>query len=97
MSDPYAERLGPIPWVAIGAALLLAAVVFAILPAGEGSEGARWFIERWARPVAFLFLGGAALARSKATLAPLEWAAPLGATGGLVYVVYMVLTLVGGG
>lgn len=96
MTDPFAERLGPVPWVVIGGVLLVLAVALAILPAGEGTEGARWVIERWARPVALLFLGAAALARSKATFAPIEWAAPLGATGGLLYVTCMVVRLMGG-
>jgi hypothetical protein len=30
------------------------------------------------------------VARARVTNAPLEWAAPLAATGGLVYVVFMV-------
>jgi len=96
MNDPFAEKIGGIPWVAIAGAALILAVVCAFLPAGEGTEGAQWFILRWARSIAFLFLGAAALARSKATFAPFDWAAPLGATGGLIYVAYMVVTLAGG-
>ena len=95
MNDPFAERIGGLPWVVLAGVALVLAIVFAFVPAGDGTEGARWFILRWARPIAFLFLGAAALARSKATFAPLEWAAPLGATGGLIYVAYMVMALTG--
>lgn len=95
-NDLFAEKIGGIPWVVIAGVAVALAIVYAVVPAGEGTEGAHWFILRWARPLAFLFLGAAALARSKATFAPLEWAAPLGATGGLIYVAYMVVTLAGG-
>ena len=90
MNDLFKERLGGIPWVVIAAAALVIAVVYAALPAGEGTEGARWIILRWGHTAAWLFFAAAAAARARLGNVPMEWAAPLAATGGLIYVVFMV-------
>jgi peptidoglycan/LPS O-acetylase OafA/YrhL len=90
MNDLFAERVAGIPWVVLAGVALVVALVYAVLPAGEGAEGAAWVIIRWSHTVAWLFFAAAALARSRVTSAPMEWAAPLAATGGLVYIVFMV-------
>jgi peptidoglycan/LPS O-acetylase OafA/YrhL len=90
MNDLFAERIAGIPWLVLAGIAAALAVVYAILPAGEGTDGATWIILRWGHTVAWLFLAGAALARARVAGLPLEWAAPLGATGGLVYVILMV-------
>ena len=96
MNDPFGERIAGIPWLVIAIAALLVGLAYAVVPIGEGSEGARWIILRWSHTVAWLFFAGAALARARVTGAPMEWAAPLAATGGVVYLVYMVTVINGG-
>jgi peptidoglycan/LPS O-acetylase OafA/YrhL len=90
MNRLFAERIAGIPWVVVAAAALVIALVYAVLPIGEAGDGARWIILRWSHTVAWLFFAAAALARSRVLNVPLEWTAPLAATGGLVYVVFMV-------
>jgi hypothetical protein len=90
MNNPFAERIAGIPWVVIAGIALVVALVYAVVPAADGAEGAAWIILRWAHTVAWLFFAAASLARSRVTSAPMEWAAPLAATGGLVYVIFMV-------
>jgi hypothetical protein len=93
--NPFAERIGGIPWVVIGGAAALIAVAYAFVPIGEGTEGARWIILRWSHTVAWLFFSAAAFARARVAETPIEWAAPLAATGGLVYLAYMVTSTTG--
>jgi peptidoglycan/LPS O-acetylase OafA/YrhL len=90
VNDPFKERLAGIPWVVLAVAALVIALIYAILPAGDGSDGARWIILRWGHTAAWLFFAAAAAARARLANAPMEWAAPLAATGGLIYVVFMV-------
>jgi hypothetical protein len=93
--DLFAERIGRIPWVVVAGAALVIALVYAVLPAGAGASGATFIILRWAHTLAWLFFAAAAFARARIASVPMEWAAPLGATGGLVYIVFMV-TVLGG-
>jgi hypothetical protein len=86
----FAERFAGVPWVVLAAAAGVIAIVYAVLPSAEGTEGARWIILRWGHTVAWLFFAAAALARARVAGTPIEWAAPLAATGGLVYVVFMI-------
>jgi hypothetical protein len=78
--------------VLAGAAALIA-LIYAVLPAGEGTEGAAWIILRWAHTASWAFFAAAALARARVWSLPLEWSAPLAATGGLIYVVLMVTVM----
>ena len=96
MNDLFAERIAGIPWVVVALAAALVAVVYAVVPAGEAATGATFIIVRWAHTVAWLFFAAAALARARVVNVPLEWAAPLAATGGLVYIVFMITTLSSG-
>jgi peptidoglycan/LPS O-acetylase OafA/YrhL len=97
MSDPFAERIYGVPWLALAAAAALVAIVYAVLPAAIDSTGFRWLVLRWFHTIAWAFFALAALARSKVAGTPIEFAAPLAATGGLVYVVLMLTTLAGEG
>ena len=97
MTDLFAERVFGIPWLALAAAAVLVAAVYVFVQIGTDASGLHWFVLRWFHTVAWVFLALAALARSKVTSTPVEFAAPLGATGGLVYVVFMLTTLAGGG
>jgi hypothetical protein len=72
-------------------------LVYLFVPTAADAAGLRWFVLRWFHTIAWVLLALAALARSKATWTPVEFAAPLGATGGLIYVVFMLTTLAGGG
>ncbi|MCR4281947.1 MAG: hypothetical protein NUV72_02815 [Bauldia sp.] len=96
MTDPFAERVYGIPWATLAVIALLVAVVYIFVPTAGDATGLRWFVLRWFHTIAWVFLALAAVARSKVGGAPVEWSAPLGATGGLIYVVLM-LTLVAGG
>jgi peptidoglycan/LPS O-acetylase OafA/YrhL len=86
----FDARVGSGTWVVAAVAALVIAAVYAVLPGGQGTTGATWIILRWSHTVAWLFFAAAAAARARVANTPLEWAAPLGATGGLVYIVYMV-------
>ncbi len=94
--DLFAERIGGIPWIVIAGAALGIAAAYAFVPAAEGAEGALYVILRWSHPVAWLFFAAAAAARARIANAPVDWAAPIAATGGMVYLVYMVTTMNGG-
>jgi hypothetical protein len=93
--DLFAERIGGIPWVVIAGAALALALVYAVVAGGDGADGARFIILRWGHTVAWLFFAAAATARARVTSAPMEWAAPLGATGGLIYIAFMVTVMNG--
>jgi len=95
MTDPFAERIFGIPWLALAGAAVVIAVVYAFVPTVGDATGARWFVLRWFHTLAWIFLALAALVRAKVSGAPVEWSAPLGATGGLVYVVFMLTTFIG--
>ncbi len=97
MRDLFSERVYGVPWLALAAAAALIAVVYAVLPAAANAEGLRWFVLRWFHTVAWVLLGLAALTRSNVVGVPVEMAAPLAATGGLVYVVFMLTTIAGEG
>jgi peptidoglycan/LPS O-acetylase OafA/YrhL len=97
MTDPFAERVFGIPWLVLAGAAAVVAAVYIFVPIGTDVTGLRWFVLRWFHTIAWLFLALAALARSKVTGTPVEFAAPLGATGGLIYVIFMLTTLAGGG
>ena len=97
MNSFFAERVFGIPWLALAGAALVVAAVYVFVPTTGDSTGLYWFVLRWFHTIAWVFLALAALARSKVTGTPVEFAAPLGATGGLIYVVFMLTTLAGGG
>ncbi len=97
MPDLFAERVFGIPWLALAGAAFVVAAVYVFVPTAGDANGLRWFVLRWFHTIAWAFLTLAALARSKVTGTPVEFAAPLGATGGLIYVVFMLTTLAGGG
>ena len=68
----------------LAGAALVVAVVYAFVPTTGDADELRWFVFRWFHTIAWVFLALAALARSKVTGTPVEFAAPLGATGGLI-------------
>ena len=90
MADLFAERIYGVPWLVLAAGAAVLAVGYIVVPAGAGASGLHWFALRWFHSIAWTFLALAALVRARVSDAPLEWAAPLGATGGLVYVAFMV-------
>jgi hypothetical protein len=95
MSSAFSERIYGVPWVALAAIGAAVALVYAVLPGGVGADGWRWFVLRWFHTVAWVFLGLAALVRSRISAAPIETAAPLAAAGGLAYVVLMLTATAG--
>jgi hypothetical protein len=97
MPDLFSERIYGVPWLALGAGAALIAVVYAVLPAAANAEGLHWFVLRWFHTLAWTLLALAALTRSKVAGVPVDMAAPLAATGGLVYVVLMLTTIAGDG
>jgi peptidoglycan/LPS O-acetylase OafA/YrhL len=95
MKDPLAERIYGVPWLLLALVAAAIAVSYAFVPLAAGETGVRWFVLRWFHTIAWIFLGLSALVRSKVTGIPVEGAAPLGATGGLIYVVLMLMTVAG--
>lgn len=95
VSDPFAERIYGVPWVALAAAGVIIALMYAVLPAAPDADGLRWFVLRWFHTIAWLLLALAALARSKIVGVPVDVAAPLAAAGGLAYVILMLTTIAG--
>lgn len=89
MQSWFSETVFGVPWSALAAVAVAIAVVFVIVDTGVGAEGWRWFVLRWFHPLCWLMLALAALARSRATPIPAEWATGLAAAGGLVYLAFM--------
>jgi hypothetical protein len=96
MNDFFAERIAGIPWAVLAAIALALAIGYAVLSAADGVSGAAFLILRWGHTAAWVFLSAAAAARARIGGLPMEWAAPLAATGGLIYVVFMVTATSGG-
>ena len=97
MNDLFAERVFGIPWLTLAAVAAATAVIYAFVSATGDATGATWFVLRWFHTAAWVFIAAAALARARVTGLPIEFSAPLAGTGGLIYVVLMIVTLSGGG
>lgn len=93
MHDLFAERIYGVPWLVLAAGAAVLAIVYIVVPAGAGAPGLHWFVLRWFHSIAWTFLALAAFVRARVSDTPLEWAAPLGATGGLVYVAFMITSV----
>jgi hypothetical protein len=93
MADLFAERIYGVPWLALAVGAAAIAVVYLFVPVAGGAVGLQWFVLRWFHTIAWIFLALAALVRAKVSDAPVEWVAPLAATGGLIYVVFMITTV----
>jgi hypothetical protein len=93
MGGPFSETIVGIPWIVLAAIALIVGVVYVAIDTGSGSDGLRWIVLRWFHPLCWLFLASAALARSKVTPLPADWAGPLGAVGGLLYLVFAIVWL----
>ncbi len=97
MATLFAERIYGVPWLMLAAGAAVIAVAYLFVPVGGDVAGLRWVVLRWFHTIAWIFLGLAAFVRSRVSGAPVEWAAPLGGTGGLLYVVLMITTVTGPG
>ncbi|HWA51153.1 MAG TPA: hypothetical protein VG742_22990 [Dongiaceae bacterium] len=97
MDDIFSERVYGVPWVALAGLAGLIAVAYAVLPAAAGADGLRWLVLRWFHTIAWALFGLAALVRARIGNVPVEAAAVLAATGGLVYVALMLTTVSGEG
>lgn len=95
--DLFSETLLGIPWTLLAIAALIVAVVFAVIDTSGTSEGWRWFVLRWGHSLCWVFLGAAALAMTRVTLMPVEWAGRLAALGGLLYLAFFVTMATGRG
>ncbi len=95
MSDLFAERVYGVPWLVLAAAAAVIAFVYLFIPVAGNATGPHWFVLRWFHTIAWIFLGLAAIVRAKISDAPVEWVAPLAGAGGLVYVVFMIVTVAG--
>jgi hypothetical protein len=93
MAYLFSERIFGVPWLVLAAGAAVLAVVYVVVPAGAAASGLHWFVLRWFHSIAWTFLALAAFVRARVSDAPLEWAAPLGATGGLVYVAFMITSV----
>ena len=91
MERLFSETIFGIPWIALAVIAIVIAIVYVVIDTGVGTEGLRWFVLRWFHPLCWLVLASAALARSKVTPLPVDWAGPLGAIGGLVYLMFAIV------
>jgi hypothetical protein len=91
----FEERFCGIPWSVLALAALGIAVVYLFIDTSAGATGLRWLIARWTHSLCWLLLAVAALAMSKLTPLPAAWAGPIGATGGALYLAFIVTTLSG--
>ena len=94
MDRLFAERLwGVLPWSLLALVALAIAAVYVFVDTSHGASGLSYLILRWFHSLCWVFLAIAALAMSKLTPIPAEWAVPFGIAGGLVYAVFLVTTL----
>lgn len=85
-------------WWVLGAVVALGvAVVFVVVDTGGDSEGWRWVVLRWFHSLCWVCLAGAALAKSGTTPLPETWAGPLAAAGGVLYLIFIAVSLAGRG
>jgi peptidoglycan/LPS O-acetylase OafA/YrhL len=91
MDRLFSETIFGIPWIALATIALVIAVVYVVIDTGASADGLRWIVLRWFHPLCWLFLASAALARSKVTPLPVDWAGALGAIGGLLYLVFAII------
>lgn len=96
MGGLFSETIFGVPWVALAALALIVGVVYAVIDTGSGAEGLRWFVLRWFHPLCWFFLSSAALARAKVTPIPADWAAALGAIGGVLYLIFAIVWVLRG-
>jgi len=95
MAGLFSETIFGIPWAVVAGVALLVAVAFVVVDIGAGIDGWRWFVLRWFHSLCWLLLATAALARTKAVPIPTDWAGPLAAAGGVIYVIFAVTLFVG--
>jgi hypothetical protein len=91
MGGLFSETIFGIPWIVLAAIALVVAVAYVVIDTAAGASGLRWIALRWFHPLCWLFLATAALARSKATPLPADWAGAMGATGGLFYLAFAIV------
>jgi hypothetical protein len=95
--DWFSERILGVPWVLLTAGALVVAIVYVIVDTGAGAEGWRWFVLRWFHSLCWLFLAAAALARTRITPLPIEWAGTLAGIGGALYLAFGLAWITRGG
>lgn len=95
MQGLFSETVFGVPWVAIAAVALAVAVLFVVIDTSAGAEGWRYFVTRWFHSLCWVFLALGALARAKVTPLPVDWAGALAGLGGLIYLAFLVASLVG--
>jgi hypothetical protein len=89
MSDVLAETVFGVPWIVIAAAAFAVAIVYAVIDMSAGTTGPRQFVLRWFHSLCWVLLCLAALARTKLTPLPEDWALSLGALGGIAYLAFV--------
>lgn len=95
MDGLFGERIFGVPWSLLVVFALAVAAVYLVVDMGAGSTGMRWVIVRWLHPVVWVLLALAALAMTKLTPLPAVWAGPIGAIGGVAYLVFIAATFFG--
>ena len=93
----FDERIFGVPWSVLVVFALAVAAVYFVVDMGAGTTGIRYLLVRWAHPAVWVLLAIAALAMTKLTPLPAAWAGPIGATGGVLYLVFIVAMLSGRG
>ena len=96
MGGLFSETIFGIPWTVLAALALVVCGVYLFVDTGSSADGLRWFVFRWFHPLCWLFLSSAALARSRITPMPVDWAGPLAIAGGVLYAVFAIMWLARG-
>ncbi len=89
------ERILGVPWILVAAAALAVAIVFLVLDVGPAATGLRWIVLRWAHGGVWVVLALAAVAMARVGI-PVEWAGPLAAAGGGLYLIYLGFLVIAG-
>jgi hypothetical protein len=98
MARLLAERLwGVLPWSILALVAIVIAGVYVVVDTSNGASGLSYLILRWFHSLCWVLLAAAAVAMSRLTPMPVEWAVPLGIAGGVVYAIFLITTLSNGG
>lgn len=90
------ERIWGIPWSVLALVALAIMAIYLLLDASHGATGVTWIIVRWFHSLCWLLLALGALAMTKITPIPMDWARPLAISGGVVYGVFLATSLATG-
>jgi hypothetical protein len=89
----FEEKLFGVPWSLLALAAGVVAAVYLLWDLTAMATGWRWWVLRWAHGACWVLLAAAALARTRLTPLPVDWAGPLAIAGGLTYVGFILTNM----